>query len=134
MVDEIKLKVAESVQDDVNKGIIRVDTGFIRELSVRPGDIVELEGERKTVAIVDRAYPGDIGRNIVRMDGLVRRNAKTGIGEVIRVRKSDVVSAKRIVIAPAKEGIIIQKASPVMFRQGLLGRAVVKGEDRKSVV
>ncbi len=70
---DIKLKVAEAIQDDVNKGIVRVDSSFMREIDVRPGDIVEIEGTRKTVAIADRAYPGDIGLNIIRMDGIARR-------------------------------------------------------------
>jgi len=65
-VKELKLKVAEAVQDDVNKGIVRIDTGFMREISVRPGDFVDIEGQRKTVGIADRAYPGDIGLNIIR--------------------------------------------------------------------
>lgn len=125
--DEISLKVAEAVQDDVNKGIVRIDAGYMREIGVRPGDIIEIEGERKTVAIVDRAYPGDIGLNIVRMDGIARRNAKTGIGEIIKARKTEVKEAKKIVIAPARKGLIV-RASTSTFKQGLLGRAVVKGD------
>ncbi len=127
MVNELKLNVVESIQDDVNKGIVRVDTSFMRELNVRPGDIVEIEGQRKSVAMVDRAYPGDIGRNIIRMDGLVRRNCKASIGELVKVTKAIVVPAKKIIIAPAKEGIVV-RATPHVFRQGLLGRAVVKGD------
>ncbi len=125
---DIKLKVAEAIQDDVNKGIVRVDSSFMREIDIRPGDIVEIEGTgRKTVGIVDRAYPGDIGLNIIRMDGLTRKNAKTGIGELVIVRKADIKEAKKVVIAPAREGIVV-KASPLIFKQGLLGRAVVKGD------
>ncbi len=124
---EIKLKVAEAIQDDVNKGIVRVDSSFMREIDVRPGDIVEIEGTRKTVAIVDRAYPGDIGLNIIRMDGLSRKNAKTSIGELIAVRKAAVEPAKKVVIAPAREGIVV-RASANIFKQGLLGRAVTKGD------
>lgn len=124
---ELKLKVAEAIQDDVNKGIVRIDTSFLNEIGVRPGDIVELEGERKTVAIADRAYPGDIGLNIIRMDGIIRKNAKTGIGEIIRVVKANVKEGKKVVIAPARKGIVI-KASPEIFKQGLLGRAVTKGD------
>ncbi|MFH1510554.1 MAG: CDC48 family AAA ATPase [Candidatus Woesearchaeota archaeon] len=124
---EIQLKVAEAIQDDVNKGIVRIDSNFMKDIGVRPGDFVEIEGERKTVVIVDRAYPGDIGLNIIRMDGITRRNAKTGIGEMTKVRKGDIKEAKRISIAPAKKGIII-KASPMIFKQGLLGRAVTKGD------
>ncbi len=124
---ELKLKVAEAIQDDVNKGIVRIDSSFLNSIGIRPGDIVELEGERKTVALTDRAYPGDMGLNIVRMDGIIRKNSKTGIGEIIKVRKADVKEAKKIIIAPARKGIII-KASPELFNQGLLGRAVAKGD------
>ncbi len=124
---EIDLKVTEAVQDDVNKGIVRVDSNLLHDIGLRPGDIVELEGERKTVAIVDRAYPGDMGLNIIRMDGIIRRNAKTGIGEVIKLRKTDVKEAKKIIIAPARKGIMI-RAPPNLFKQGLLGRAAIKGD------
>ncbi len=127
MPADIKLKVAEAIQDDVNKGIVRVDSSFMREIDVRPGDIVEIEGTRKTVAIVDRAYPGDIGLNIVRMDGLARKNARTSIGELITVRKAKVEPAKKVIIAPAREGIVV-RASPVLFKQNLLGRAMTKGD------
>ncbi len=126
-VPEVKLKVAEAIQDDVTKGIVRVDSGYMKQIGIRSGDIVEIQGGRKTVAIADRAYPGDIGLNIIRMDGLIRRNAKTGIGEVVIVRKANVKEAKRVIIAPAKEGILI-RANPIIFKQGLLGRAVVKGD------
>ena len=124
---ELKLKVAEAIQDDVNKGIVRIDSKSLEEIGVKPGDIVELEGERQTVAIADRAYPGDIGLNIVRMDGIIRKNSKTGIGEIIRVKKADVKEGKKVIIAPARKGIVI-KASPEIFKQGLLGRAVTKGD------
>jgi transitional endoplasmic reticulum ATPase len=127
MTPEIKLKVAEAIQDDVHKGIVRVDSSFMREIDVRPGDIVEIEGTRKTVAIADRAYPGDIGLNIIRMDGLTRKNARTSIGELLNVRKAKVEPAKKVVIAPAREGIVV-RASANIFKQGLLGRAMTKGD------
>ncbi|MEM2916635.1 MAG: CDC48 family AAA ATPase [Candidatus Woesearchaeota archaeon] len=128
MAKEVKLRVVEAIQDDVNKGIVRIDSTFMREADIRPGDIVEIEGNRKTVAIADRALPGDIGLNHIRMDGLCRKNAQTGIGETVKVRKVDVKEAKKVVIAPAREGIIVKTSSPYVFKQGLLGRAVVKGD------
>ncbi len=124
---ELKLKVAEAVQDDVNKGIVRIDTTLMHEIVVRPGDIVEIEGSRVTVGIADRAYPGDIGLSIIRMDGIIRRNARAGIGELVKIRKADIKGAKKVVIAPARKGVMI-RASSEIFKQGLLGRAVVKGD------
>ena len=124
---KLRFKVAEAIQDDVNKGIIRIDSNFMKDIGVRPGDILEIEGERKTVGIVDRAYPGDIGLNIIRMDGIMRRNTKTGIGELVEVKKADIKEAKKIVIAPARKGMII-RAPPEMIKQGLLGRALTTGD------
>ncbi len=117
----------EAVQDDVNKGIVKIDSSFMKQIGVNPGDVVEIHGERTTAAIVDRAYPGDIGLNIIRMDGNIRRNARTSIGEMVSVQKADVKPAKKVAIAPAHKGVII-KASPQLFKQGLLGKAVVKGD------
>ncbi|NTV22770.1 MAG: CDC48 family AAA ATPase [Nanoarchaeota archaeon] len=127
MTGELKLKVAEAIQDDVNKGIVRIDSSFMYELGIRAGDIVEIKGERTTVGIADRAYPGDIGLNIIRMDGLIRRNAKAGIGETVSVKKASVVEAKKVVIAPQRKDISI-RGDPRVFKMGLLGRAVIKGD------
>ncbi len=127
MMNEIKLKVMEALQEEAYKGIVRIDSETMREIGVRPGDVVEIVGTRPTVGIVDRAYPTDVGQAVIRMDGILRRNAKTGIGEAVAVRKAEVKEAKNITIAPAQQGVVIQ-ADPELFRRGLLGRAVIKGD------
>lgn len=124
---EIKLKVMEAVQDDVNKGIVKIDSSFMRQLGANPGDVVEIKGEKTTAAVIDRAYPGDIGLNIIRMDGNTRRNAKTSIGEIVYVKKVEAQPAKKVSIAPATKGVML-KAHPQFFKQGLLGKAVLKGD------
>ncbi|MFT7616232.1 MAG: transitional endoplasmic reticulum ATPase [Candidatus Woesearchaeota archaeon] len=123
----VRLKVAEAIQDDVNKGIVRLDSSFLHKLEVKPGDIVEIEGERVTVCVVDRAYPGDIGLNIIRMDGITRRNAKASIGEYVKLKKVPITQAKKVSIAPSQKGIVV-RAPPAIFKQGLLGKAMVKGD------
>ncbi len=123
----IKLKVLEALQDDAYKGIARIDTEVMRALGLNRGDIVSIQGERETVAIIDRSYPADIGEGIIRIDGLTRKNSKTGIGEKIIVRKAQVKPAKKITIAPAQQGVMVQ-GEPEAFRSGLLGRAVIKGD------
>lgn len=123
----MKLKVAEAIQDDVNRGIIRIDSTFMHELDVRPEDVVEIKGERTTLGIVERAYPGDIGLNIIRMDGLVRRNARSGIGEFVEIKKADVSEAKKVVVSPTNKDVKID-ASPKIFKRGLQGRPVLHGD------
>jgi len=122
-----KLKVQEALQEEAYKGIVRIDSQTMRQIGIRAGDIIEIEGGRTTVGIADRAYPTDIGQSIIRMDGILRRNAKTGIGEFVSVSKAEVREAKSMTIAPSQQGVMIQ-ADPELFKRGLLGRAVVKGD------
>ena len=124
---EIQLKVVEALQDDAYKGIARIDSEIMKELGVRRGDAILIKGNRETVAIADRAYPADVGEGIIRIDGILRRNAKTGIGDPVKIFKADIKEAKKITIAPAQKGIMVQ-GDPENLRNGLLGRTVVKGD------
>ena len=124
---QIQLKVVEALQDDAYKGIARLDFELMKELDIKRGDVVSIKGNRETVAIADRAYPADVGEGIIRIDGILRRNAKTGIGDVVSVSKAEVKEAKKIMIAPAQKGIMVQ-GDPEGLKKGLLGRAVVKGD------
>jgi transitional endoplasmic reticulum ATPase len=124
---EISLKVVEALQDDAYKGIARIDADIMRDLNIRRGDVIVIKGNRETVAIADRAYPADVGEGIIRIDGILRRNAKTGIGDPVKISKAEVKEAKKITIAPAQKGIMVQ-GDPEHLRNGLLGRTVLKGD------
>lgn len=124
-----QLKVVEAMQDDVNKGVVRLDSAFMRKINVAEGDYVLIGGEKETIASVARSLPGDIGLNIIRMDGIIRRNAKTSIGEYVTVNKADVLPATSITIAPATEGIKgIRVDNPLFFNVLLDKRGLVKGD------
>jgi transitional endoplasmic reticulum ATPase len=125
MADEtqVQLRVAEANQDDIEKGIVRIDSAAMKQLRISQGAIVELSGERTTVAIAARAFPADMDKGIIRMDGLTRRNAGTTLGEQVTIKSVSVKTAKRIVLAPAQKGIMI-RAHPDTFKRALLGRAV----------
>jgi transitional endoplasmic reticulum ATPase len=125
--NDIRLKVVEALQDDAYKGIARIDPQLMRALGLTRGDIIGITGGRETVAIVDRAYPADVGESIIRIDGLIRRNAKTGVGEYVTVQKVVVKPATKVSIAPAQQGVMVQ-GDPDTFKHNLLGRAVLKGD------
>ncbi len=126
---KVQLKVMESLQDDVHKGIARIDHEIMRSLDIKRGDVVLIKGSRETVAIADRAYPADVGEGIIRIDGIIRRNAKAGIGDVVSISKAEMKEAKKIMIAPAQKNIMVQvQGDHDGLKKGLLGRAVVKGD------
>lgn len=124
---EIELRVAEALQQDVGKGIVRIDQEILSRIDAKPGDIVEIIGKRTSGAIVGKSYPADVGLDIVRMDGLTRSNAGTSIGEMITIRKSPSRMARKVILAPATKGIRIM-ASGDVIKRNILGRVVSRGD------
>ena len=120
----IKLRVAEALQDDAYRGIARIDFEIMRELNVKRGDVILIKGGKETIAIADKAYPADVGEGIIRIDGIIRRNARTGVSENVLISKAEIKEAKKVTIAPAQRGIRVQGD----LKPGLLGRPVVKGD------
>ncbi|MCX8179002.1 MAG: CDC48 family AAA ATPase [Candidatus Aenigmarchaeota archaeon] len=126
--NEIELKVGELTQrEEFGRGIVRMDYNLMQKIGVKEGDVVEIEGQKKTGALVFRAYPADIGLNIIRMDGLVRGNADAGVGENVKVRKAEIKEARKVTLAPAQKGVFIQ-ISPNLVKQNLMYRPVNQGD------
>jgi len=124
---EVQLKVAGARQEDVGRGIVRIDKEFQRKINMVQGDVVEIIGNRETAALVIDAYPDDIGLDIIRMDGLIRKNAKTTMGEFVKVKKADVKPAKNVAMAPTQRGMRIMISGNVVSRN-LRGRVLKKGD------
>jgi transitional endoplasmic reticulum ATPase len=123
----IKLKVAEADQRDVGKGIVRIDENFREKLGLKPFDVVEIKGGKSTSALIGRPYPSDSGLDIIRMDGLIRTNAKTSIGEYVEIHKADWKEAKSVTLAPVVKGMQIYAPSETL-KAVFMNRTVSKGD------
>ena len=97
---EIALKVAEAEHRDIGRFIVRIDAVSMEKLGVRTGDIIQIKGKRATAAIAWPAYQGDKGREIIRMDGRIRRNAGVSLSEKVTVSKANEEPAKSVTLAP----------------------------------
>jgi len=100
MSKEVQLRVADAKQRDVGHGKVRIDNETMQKLAITAGDFIEVHGKRTTVAIAWPAYAEDQGQEIVRMDGLLRRNAGVALNEYITIKKAEVKDAQTIVFAP----------------------------------
>lgn len=123
----MKLKVAEAHQDDVNKGIVRVDSSIIRQLGLSVGDIIGIKGEKESLAVVDRAYPSDLGLEIIRMDGIIRKNAKISVGDHITVFKPELKEAQKVVLTPMQD-FVLHPTTLNSLKKGLQRKPVVQGD------
>ena len=94
---EIVLRVQDPDPSHVGRNIVTLSRKAKEELEITSGDIVEIEATKKTAAVVWPARPEDEGKDIIRMDSLIRRNAGVGLGEKVTIRKAHVEEAKKVV-------------------------------------
>ncbi|HVO77870.1 MAG TPA: AAA family ATPase, partial [Methanomassiliicoccales archaeon] len=120
------LKVAEAKSKDASRGIARVDPAVMDVLGLTPGDVIQIEGKKRTVAIVWPGYPEDANRGLIRVDGMIRRNAETSIDEKVAIRKIAVKEAQKITFAPTEQLRIM--GGEEYLNQSLEGRAVTRGD------
>jgi transitional endoplasmic reticulum ATPase len=124
---ELSLKVAEARQRDIGRKIARVDSIGMKELELSPGDLIEITGRRSTVAIVWPPYKEDDGQGIIRIDGEIRRNAGTSVGEFVRISKTTAKPATKIVLAPFEPLPFVGDFGRIVRGQ-LLNMPVAKGD------
>ncbi|XGI83938.1 CDC48 family AAA ATPase [Halorutilales archaeon Cl-col2-1] len=124
----MKLTVGEVRSSDAGQGKAYVDQRAMKELGIVSGDIVEIEGERTTVAKAWPGYSEDTGKGIVRIDGSVRKNAGVGIDDHVDVKKTEAEKADSVSIAPVSQKIKIRGGTGYMKRV-LYGRPVTKGDN-----
>jgi len=124
---ELELKVAGANQQDFGKGVARISTDSMQELGISRGDIVEIEGGEMTAGIAVEGYSQDQGLDILRIDGLMRSNASTSIGDYVKVRKARTKEAKKITIGPASDKLRLQ-GSGQSLKQVLGGRPLTTGD------
>jgi len=121
---EMKLKVAEAFsQADVGRSIARIDPACMQKLDLLDGDIIEIEGKKLTATRVASSQ-SDIGLGIIRIDGYIRKNSGTSIGEEVTVRHADYKEAKKVVLAPVDQQIMIRGDVKPAF----LGRVLTMGD------
>ena len=128
-VDNLQLRVAKAIPSDVGHGRARVP--FDNDLNLKPGDIVEITGEQKTAAIVWRCRPEDANLGIIRVDGIIRKNAGVSLGDKVSIRKVETQPCQKLILSP-----VMAKQQKVRFgpgiegfaRRGLNKRPVVSGD------
>ncbi|MFB0563703.1 MAG: CDC48 family AAA ATPase [Candidatus Lokiarchaeia archaeon] len=127
MSQEIELKVAEIDRRSAGRGIVRIDPDAMSKLAVSSGDIIEIDGHKSTGAIVMYGPPEDRRTGLIRMDGLVRQNVGSSLGEYVKVRKAEIKSATKVNLAPAEEGSRL-RANEEALKGTLINRPVTKGD------
>ena len=124
--ESLTLRVAKAIPSDVGHGRARVP--FDNELNLKPGDIVEIAGESSTAAIVWRCRPEDANLGVIRIDGIIRKNAGVSLGDRVSITKVETQPCQRLVLSP-----VMAKQQKVRFGPGIEGFAR-RGLNKRPVV
>ena len=101
MVNEKAIKVAELSSGESNRGIARLDSELMNVMNIKVGDIVQIDGSKKTAVRILEGYPEDSNRGIIRLDNITRKNAGVTADDRVSVKKITVTGAERITFAPS---------------------------------
>jgi transitional endoplasmic reticulum ATPase len=119
----LSLTVAMARPEDASRGIARIDPADLDRLGVQAGALLSIEGARKTFVramMLPHAARGGAG---IQIDGNIRRNAGTAVGDEVRVTPGPVPAqaARARLLAPAS-------LSKTMLGQALAGVPLCAGE------
>ncbi|MDR0888044.1 MAG: CDC48 family AAA ATPase [Candidatus Methanoplasma sp.] len=126
MANEKAIKVGELKPGEAGKGIARLDPELMDILELRIGDIVQIDGTKKTAVKILRGPQEDANRGIIRIDGSTRRNAGTSIDERVSIKKVAAKNAEKIMFSPTDE-LRLQGGNEYLG-QLLDGRVFAKGD------
>jgi transitional endoplasmic reticulum ATPase len=125
---DIQLRVADARQRDVGHGKVRIDNETMQKLTITAGDFVEIHGKKMTVAVAWPAYAEDQGEEIVRMDGLIRRNAGVALNEYVVLKKADVKDAQAIIFAPTDVRLSVDEEFVSFVKRRFMDMPFVEGD------
>src|SRR5271157_2994481 len=129
MIAGIDLKVTEAFAEDVGKGMARLNPEDINSLKGVLGDIIEIGGERTTVARITATFPESQGKQLIQIDGNTRENAGVHIGGLVKVKKIPRTTAATVVLTPVDFSYVLPDEGELeQFAKVLQGLAVIVGD------
>ena len=127
MKNNIELEIIEALQEDVDKGIVRIPSDLMQELGLKTGDIIEISGKQSTQIKVFRSVHQDLGKKIIRVDGTTRSNISASIGDMIKLDDGKIQIAKSITLAPMQE-VTFSNDPTEYFHNKLLDKSLTLGQ------
>lgn len=125
-----QLKVKEALPKDAGRAIARIDPEDMKSLELEVGQIIEIEGKRKTAAKAMPCYADDRGKTIIQIDGIIRENAKVGLDEKATVRRVNSKPARKITLSPLTATGPVQKDKDAKYIGSLIEGLPLTSRDK----
>ena len=118
--NSLTLKVKEALPKDVGRAIARIDPEDTKSMGIEVGEIVLIEGKRKTPAKAMPLFLEDRGKGIVQIDGITRENAQIGLDEKVTIQKTSQRPASKITLSPITSVGSFEKEKDVKYIGSLM--------------
>ncbi len=125
--NKVELEIVESLQEDIDKGIVRIPSSVMNSLGLVSGNIVEIKGKNSSVAKVMRSVKKDNGKNIIRIDGTTRSNIGVSIGDKVSIGPVKIFEAKVVTLSPMQE-VAFSDEPTEYFHTKLLHKPLATGQ------
>ena len=126
---KLSLKVQDSDPTHVGRNIVTLDRKSKTELEITSGDIVTIQGKKKTAAVVWPARAEDEGKGIIRMDNFIRHNSGASLTDTVAVEKCIAREVVEVILAPTHDVRIIASGYNRILKKNFLGRPMAKGDN-----
>ena len=123
---ELNVEVQSEFLSDKGKGISRLDADSMKRLDLSSGDIIEIQGRRKTYSKCLASPKKNHAHGILNMDGLIRSNAGIKIGNRIYIKKILATRAKKIAIAPLEITTFVEESK---IKEALTLLPIIQGDN-----
>ena len=123
---ELSVEVQSEFLSDRGKGIARLDAESMKRLDLSSGDIIEIQGQRKTYSKCLASPKKNHVHGILNIDGLIRNNAGVDIGSIIYIKKILATRAKKITIAPLEITSFVEESE---IKEALTLFPIIQGDN-----
>ena len=116
------LKVKEAMPKDVGHAIARVSPEDMAELAISEGQIVEIEGRRRTPVRIlscgSQLVASGAAKGVIQVDGVTRDNAQVSLDDRVKIHKTTHHFAGSVTLRPLTSTALLEKERDAQLRKG----------------
>ncbi len=98
-------------------------------LNVTPGDIIEIQGNKASSAVVWPADEDEKHPDVVRIDGQIRKNTGSSLNDTVKIKKTSARVAKSITLMPVNDSVTVDKEFTDFVKNRLRGMPLSEGDE-----
>jgi len=127
--EPLQMRIGEAKQRDVGKKRARIGPDAMDYLKASPGDVIEINGQRSTCAIVWPADEDDKFPDVIKIDGQTRKNIGGAVNDIVKIKKVITKVAKSVVLIPVNDVVTVDKEFTDFVKNRLKGLPLSQGDE-----